>query len=150
VWDKHTGQPYFNAVVWQCTRTDEICRDLITHYGQEAFESKTGLPVATYFSGPKLRWILDHVPEASVSGRKGDALFGTVDTWLVWWLTGGPQGGVHVTDVTNASRTMLMDLDALEWEESILRVLNIPGPCCPGSLRPATKTFGDIPQRTVL
>ena len=131
VWDKHTGQPYFNAVVWQCTRTDEICRDLITHYGQEAFESKTGLPVATYFSGPKLRWILDHVPEAERAGRKGDALFGTLDTWLVWWLTGGPQGGVHVTDVTNASRTMLMDLDALEWEESILRVLNIPRPMLP-------------------
>jgi glycerol kinase len=104
---------------------------LITHYGQEAFESKTGLPVATYFSGPKLRWILDHVPEAERAGRKGDALFGTVDTWLVWWLTGGPQGGVHVTDVTNASRTMLMDLDALEWEESILRVLNIPRPMLP-------------------
>jgi len=131
VWDKHTGRPYFNAIVWQCTRTDEICRDLVTHYGQEAFESKTGLPVATYFSGPKLRWILDNVPEAERAGRNGDALFGTVDSWLVWWLTGGPQGGVHVTDVTNASRTMLMDLDALEWEESILRVLNIPRPMLP-------------------
>jgi glycerol kinase len=126
VWDKHTGQPYFNAIVWQCTRTQEICRDLTTHYGQEAFEAKTGLPVATYFSGPKLRWILDNVPEAGSAAIKGDALFGTVDSWLIWWLTGGPEGGVHVTDVTNASRTMLMDLDALEWEESILRVLDIP------------------------
>ena len=131
VWDRHTGQPYFNAIVWQCTRTHEICRDLTTHYGQEAFEAKTGLPVATYFSGPKLRWILDKVPEAERAALKGDALFGTVDSWLIWWLTGGPQGGAHVTDVTNASRTMLMDLDTLEWEESILRVLNIPRPMLP-------------------
>ena len=131
VWDRHTGQPYFNAIVWQCTRTHEICRDLTTHYGQEAFEAKTGLPVATYFSGPKLRWILDKVPEAERAALKGDALFGTVDSWLIWWLTGGPEGGAHVTDVTNASRTMLMDLDTLEWEESILRVLNIPRPMLP-------------------
>jgi glycerol kinase len=126
VWDRHTGKPFCNAIVWQCTRTDEICRSLITQYGQEAFESKTGLPVATYFSGPKLRWILDNVPEAERAAKKGDALFGTVDTWLIWRLTGGTQGGVHVTDVTNASRTLLMDLDTLDWDENLLRALQIP------------------------
>ena len=131
VWDRNTGKPYGNAIVWQCTRTDDICRDLITQYGREAFESKTGLPVATYFSGPKLRWILDHVPEAARAGLKGDALFGTVDSWLIWWLTGGPKGGVHVTDVTNASRTMLMDLESLEWDGGILRALKIPRPMLP-------------------
>jgi glycerol kinase len=141
VWDKNTGQPYFNAIVWQCTRTDEICRDLVTHYGQEAFEAKTGLPVATYFSGPKLRWILDNVPEAARAAQKGDALFGTVDSWLIWRLTGGPKGGVHVTDVTNASRTMLMDLESLEWEESLLRVLNIPAPMLPTIVPSSDKTI---------
>jgi glycerol kinase len=132
VWDKKTGKPYHNAVVWQCTRTDEICRNLAEQYGQEAFQAKTGLPVATYFSGPKLRWILDNVPKAKRAAQKGDALFGTIETWLIWWLTGGPEGGVHITDVTNASRTMLMDLDTLEWDETILRALNIPRPMLPG------------------
>jgi len=131
VWNKNTGMPYHNAIVWQCTRTHEICQNLIDHYGQEAFEAKTGLPVATYFSGPKLRWILDNVREAEQAAEKGDALFGTMDSWLIWWLTGGPKAGVHVMDVTNASRTLLMDLESLQWDETLLNILKIPRPMLP-------------------
>jgi len=126
LWDKHTGKPYTNAVVWQCTRTDEICRDLTRPKGQNRFRDKTGLPIATYFSGPKIKWILDNVPPARQAADTGDALFGTMETWIIWWLTGGPDGGSHVTDVTNASRTMLMDLQTLQWDEEILQILDIP------------------------
>ncbi|MEE4261425.1 MAG: glycerol kinase GlpK [Desulfobacteraceae bacterium] len=126
LWDKHSGRPYTNAVVWQCTRTDEICRDLIGAKGQNRFRDKTGLPIATYFSGPKIKWILDNVAPARQAADKGDALFGTMETWIIWWLTGGPDGGSHITDVTNASRTMLMDLQTLQWDEEILQILNIP------------------------
>jgi len=122
VWDKTTGRPFCNAIVWQCTRTEDICSELVKKGGQDIFRKKTGLPVATYFSGPKLKWILDNVPEA----REGKALFGTMETWLIWLLTGGPVGGVHITDVTNASRTMLMDLKTLDWDDQILNALNIP------------------------
>jgi len=94
--------------------------------GQNRFRDKTGLPIATYFSGPKIKWILDHIAEARTAADKGDALFGTMETWLIWWLTGGPSGGAHVTDVTNASRTMLMDLNTLNWDEDILQILGIP------------------------
>ena len=126
LWDKNTGKPYNNAIVWQCTRTDEICRDLIKDGGQDRFREKTGLPVATYFSGPKIRWILDNNPDARDAARKGDVYFGTMETWVIWWLTGGPEGGAHVTDVTNASRTILMDLHSLNWDDDILGLLNIP------------------------
>jgi glycerol kinase len=126
LWDKHTGKPYTNAVVWQCTRTDEICRDLMRPKGQNRFRDKTGLPIATYFSGPKIKWILDNVAPARQAADTGDALFGTMETWIIWWLTGGPDGGSHVTDVTNASRTMLMDLQTLQWDEEILQILDIP------------------------
>jgi len=126
LWDKHSGRPYTNAVVWQCTRTDEICRDLMRAKGQNRFRDKTGLPIATYFSGPKIKWILDNVATARQTADKGDALFGTMETWIIWWLTGGPDGGSHVTDVTNASRTMLMDLQTLQWDEEILQILDIP------------------------
>jgi len=126
VWDKTSGQPFSNAVVWQCTRTDEICRRLEKHYGQDGFREKTGLPVSTYFSGPKIRWILDEVFAARAAAEQGTALFGTIETWIIWWLTGGPQGGAHVTDVSNASRTMLMNLETLEWDDEILEVLSIP------------------------
>ena len=127
VWDKRTGKPYYNAIVWQCTRTDAICRELIKEGGQDRFREKTGLPVATYFSGPKICWILDHVPEARAAAERGDALFGTMDTWMIWNLTGGTEGGAHVTDVTNASRTLLMNLEKLAWDDDILGILNIPG-----------------------
>jgi glycerol kinase len=126
IWEKNTGQPFMNAIVWQCTRTDEICKELSREQGQNRFRDKTGLPVATYFSGPKIKWILDNVAEAKTAADKGNALFGTMETWLIWWLTGGPKGGAHVTDVTNASRTMLMDLDSRRWNDDILKILGIP------------------------
>jgi glycerol kinase len=126
VWDQKTGKPFMNAIVWQCTRTDEICKELAREQGQNRFREKTGLPIATYFSGPKIKWILDNVPEARSAVENGTALFGTMETWIIWWLTGGPDRGAHVTDVTNASRTLLMDLDSLQWDEEILKVLDIP------------------------
>ncbi|GAU07765.1 glycerol kinase GlpK [Desulfoplanes formicivorans] len=126
VWDRHTGKPFYNAIVWQCTRTHEICKQLMAEGGQDRFRDITGLPVATYFSGPKIKWILDNIPEARNAAQQGDAMFGTIETWIIWWLTGGPRGGAHVTDVTNASRTMLMNLHTLTWDEDILSVLDIP------------------------
>jgi glycerol kinase len=126
LWDKNTGRPYSNAVVWQCTRTDAICRELTKKQGQNRFREKTGLPISTYFSGPKIRWILDNVPAARSAAEKGDAIFGTMETWIIWWLTGGPDGGAHVTDVTNASRTLLMNLVSLEWDPDILQIMGIP------------------------
>jgi glycerol kinase len=132
VWNRHTGKPYGNAIVWQCTRTDNICRDLIKEGGQDRFRETTGLPIAPYFSGPKIKWILDHFPESRTAALKGDALFGTMETWVIWWLTGGPKGGAHVTDVTNAGRTLLMDLKTLAWDNHILEILNIPPRMLPG------------------
>jgi glycerol kinase len=126
LWNKKTGKPYMNAIVWQCTRTDEICKQLSREQGQNRFREKTGLPIATYFSSPKIKWILDNVATARRGADKGEALFGTMETWIIWWLTGGPEGGSHVTDVTNASRTMLMDLQTLQWDEEILQILDIP------------------------
>ncbi|MCP4686689.1 MAG: glycerol kinase GlpK, partial [Desulfobacterales bacterium] len=131
LWDKKTGLPYCNAIVWQCTRTDEICTALSREGGQDRFREKTGLPAATYFSGPKIRWILDNVPEARAGAEKGDALFGTIESWVIWRLTGGPDRGAHVTDVTNASRTMLMNLRTLEWDEEILDIMGVPGGILP-------------------
>lgn len=126
VWDKTTGKPFYNAIVWQCTRTDNICRRLSEEYGQDGFREKTGLPVASYFSGPKIQWILENISEAKTAAQKGSALFGTIETWIIWWLTGGPKGGAHVTDVTNASRTLLMNLNTLQWDKDILKILDIP------------------------
>jgi len=126
VWDRRTGKPFHNAIVWQCTRTAEICRELSRDGGQDRFRSQTGLPIATYFSGPKVRWILDNVPTVRAAAEKGEALFGTIETWIIWWLTGGPQGGAHVTDVSNASRTLLMDLSTLDWDTDILAIMGIP------------------------
>ena len=126
MWDKRTGAPYANAIVWQCTRTDEICNRLSTEDGQDRFREKTGLPIATYFSGPKVRWILDNMPEVRNAAEAGNALFGTIETWVIWWLTGGPDGGAHVTDVTNANRTLLMNLDTLQWDAEILDIMGIP------------------------
>ena len=126
VWDRRTGQPYYNAIVWQCTRTDAICNNLMADGGQDRFRAKTGLPIATYFSGPKIKWILDHDPSARQAAEAGDALFGTIETWIIWWLTGGPQGGAHVTDVTNASRTLMMNLETLTWDDEILDILDVP------------------------
>ncbi|MBM3125062.1 MAG: glycerol kinase GlpK [Chloroflexi bacterium] len=121
VWDRKTGKPLCNAIVWQDTRTDAICGSLAKKGGQDRFRGKTGLPLATYFSGPKIRWILDHVPGATARARKGELLFGNMDTWLIWNLT-----GAHFTDVTNASRTILMNLRSLDWDDEILHSLGIP------------------------
>ena len=126
VWDRKTGKPFYNAIVWQDTRTKEICDTLAKDGGQDRFRPKVGLPLATYFSGPKIKWILENVPGVREAAEKGDALFGNIDTWEIWWLTGGPNGGVHITDVTNASRTMLMDLKTLDWDDEILGILGIP------------------------
>ncbi len=131
VWDRRSGQPYMNAIVWQCMRTDDLCRRLAAEGGQDRFRAKTGLPISTYFSGPKLRWVLDHVPEALAGARKGEALFGTIESWIIWWLTGGPDGGAHVTDVSNASRTLLMNLKTLAWDQEILKILDIPADMLP-------------------
>ncbi len=126
VWDRHTGKPYHNAIVWQDTRTKEICDQLGTEGGQDRFRPITGLPLSTYFSGPKIKWVLQHVPGVRAAAEQGNAIFGNIDTWIIWWLTGGPLGGAHITDVTNASRTMLMNLQTLDWEPEILNFLGIP------------------------
>jgi glycerol kinase len=131
VWDARTGKPYANAIVWQDTRTKTICDRLGDEGGQDRFRDRTGLPLSTYFSGPKLRWLLDDIPGLQEAAQDGRALFGTVDSWLIWNLTGGPEGGAHVTDVTNASRTMLMNLEALQWDEAVLEALNIPAAMLP-------------------
>lgn len=131
IWNKSTGFPVSNAIVWQDTRTADICNQLDQSGKKEIFENKTGLPLATYFSGPKIKWLLDHYPEWRVQAENGELLFGNIDTWLIWNLTGGIRGGVHVTDVTNASRTMLMNLNTLEWDEELMDLLNIPKPMLP-------------------
>ena len=126
VWDRRTGKPYYNAIVWQDTRTKDICDKLALTGGQDRFRAKTGLPLATYFSGPKVKWMLDNVPGLRDAAERGNAIFGNIDTWLIWWLTGGPHGGTHVTDVTNASRTLLMNLDTLDWDDESVDILGIP------------------------
>jgi len=126
VWSKSTGEPVSNAIVWQDTRTDAICRDLGLDGGQDRFRAITGLPLSTYFSGPKIRWILQNIPGAKTLADQGDLLFGNIDTWIIWNLTGGVNGGQHVTDVTNASRTMLMNLKTLNWSPDILKTMGIP------------------------
>jgi glycerol kinase len=126
VWDRATGNPVCNAIVWQDTRTKAICDALADGHGTDRFREQTGLPLATYFSGPKIRWVLDNVPGARRAAEEGTILVGTIDTWLVWWLTGGPNGGAHVSDVTNASRTLLMNLRTLDWDDELLAVFGIP------------------------
>ena len=145
VWNPRTGQPYYNAIVWQDTRTDRICSELakgpvlsgVEGGGQDRFRAQTGLPLATYFSGPKIKWILDNVPGVRAAAERGEAVFGNIDTWVIWNLTGGPSGGAHVTDVTNASRTLLMNLHTLDWDNEILGILDIPRRMLP-SIRPSS------------
>ncbi len=126
VWNRATGQPVTNAIVWQDTRTDQIVHDLAGEQGIDRFRAKTGLPLATYFSGPKVTWILDNVGGVEFLAKAGDLAFGTIDSWILWNLTGGPVTGRHVTDVTNASRTMLMDLDSLAWDSELAAAMRIP------------------------
>jgi glycerol kinase len=127
-WDVRTGRPVCNAIVWQDVRTAAACEQLAKEspLGIDRFRAKTGLPLATYFSGPKMKWVLDHVPGAAQLLARGDLRMGTIDSWITWWLTGGPHGGRVVTDVTNASRTMLMDLHALQWDDDLLRDIGVP------------------------
>jgi glycerol kinase len=140
VWDKSTGRPIYNAIVWQDTRTDVVINELAEAGGQDRFRLKTGLPLATYFSGPKLKWILDNVRGARVMAENGDLLFGTIDTWLIWNLTGREE---HLTDVTNASRTMLMNINTLDWDDEILGILDIPRVVLP-KIKSSSEIYGQI------
>ena len=141
VWNRKTGKPVGNAIVWQDTRTEAIVSELARDGGRDRLRSTVGLPLATYFSGPKVKWILDNVDGARVSAEAGDLLFGTIDTWLIWNLTGGIDGGVHVTDVTNASRTMLMNLKTLDWDDDIVRLMGIPQAMLP-VIRSSSEMYG--------
>ena len=138
IWDKTTGQPIFNAVVWQDTRTDVIISKLAKRGGQDRFRKKTGLPLATYFSGPKIKWLLENVKGAKEKAKRRELLFGNIDTWLIWKLTGR-----HITDVTNASRTMLMNLKTLDWDAEILKTLSIPRALLP-EIRSSSEVYGEI------
>jgi glycerol kinase len=126
IWDRRTGQPIANAIVWQDTRTSARCDELAESAGVDRYREATGLPLATYFSGPKAAWLLDNVPEARRRAEAGELLFGTMDSWLLWQLTGGAGGGLHRTDVTNASRTLLMDLRTLEWRLDLAAEIGVP------------------------
>ncbi|HKZ70203.1 MAG TPA: glycerol kinase GlpK, partial [Anaerolineales bacterium] len=141
VWDKATGQPLHNAIVWQDTRTADLCAKLARAGGQNRFRKKVGLPLATYFSGPKIKWILDNVPGVKALAKRGEALFGNIDTWVIWNLTGGVNGGIHVTDVSNASRTMLMNLKTLDWDDEILKVMGVPRAMLP-EIKPSSAVYG--------
>jgi glycerol kinase len=142
VWDKTTGQPVHNALVWQDTRTDKICDELSADGGQDRFREKTGLPIATYFSGPKIKWVLDNAEGLRSKAENGDLLFGNIDTWCIWNLSGGTDGGVHVTDVTNASRTMMMDLETLDWDEGMLNALGVPRAMLP-EIKASSEVYGE-------
>jgi glycerol kinase len=143
VWDKTNGKPVYNAIVWQDTRTDKIINNLARQGGQDRFRMKVGLPLATYFSGPKIRWILDNVPGSAEKAMRGDLLFGNIDTWLLWNLTGGANGGLHITDVTNASRTMLMDLLTLDWNPDITKTMGVPHSMLP-NIKASSEVYGNI------
>ena len=141
VWDKNTGRPYYNAIVWQDTRTDRIASALERDGKGDTIRRKAGLPPATYFSGGKIQWILENVDGVRAAAERGDAIFGNTDTWLIWNLTGGRDGGTHVTDVTNASRTMLMNLETLDWDDELLGFFDIPRQMLP-EIKPSSYTAG--------
>ncbi|MGW7199798.1 glycerol kinase GlpK [Streptomyces chryseus] len=141
LWDRATGKPVHNAIVWQDTRTAALCNELGGADGPDRFREATGLPLASYFSGPKAAWLLDHVPGLRTRAERGDIAFGTIDSWLIWNLTGGADGGVHVTDVTNAGRTMLMDLRTLQWDPAILSAMNVPEAVLP-EIRSSAEVYG--------
>lgn len=142
VWDKNTGEPIYNAIVWQCRRTSEYCDSLKEKGLTEVYRKKTGLVIDAYFSGTKVKWILDHVEGARERAENGELLFGTVETWLIWKLT---KGAVHVTDYSNASRTMLFNINTLEWDEEILKELGIPR-CMLPEAKPSSCIYGKTDQ----
>ncbi len=137
VWDKNTGRPYANSITWRDIRTIDICNELARNGGQDRFRQDVGLPLSTYFSGPKIKWLLDNIPGLREAAQNGDAIFGNMDAWLLWNLTGGINGGVHVTDVTNASRTMLMNLQTINWNPDICDIMTIPTAMLP-QIRPSS------------
>ena len=149
VWDRTTGKPVYNAIVWQDTRTQAIVDELSGDIGADRYKTKTGLPLATYFSGPKIRWILDNVEGARARAEAGDLVFGNMDTWVLWNMTGGVDGGVHVTDPTNASRTLLMDLDTLAWDSGIAADMGIPLSMLP-EIRSSSEEYGKVRERGAL
>lgn len=141
VWDKETGQPLYNAIVWQDTRTDKIINQLAEGSNLDRFRHIVGLPLATYFSGPKIKWLLENVGDIRQAASEGRALFGNIDTWLIWNLTGGVKGGKHITDVTNASRTMLMSLTTLDWDNEICEIMSVPQ-CMLPKICSSSDTYG--------
>jgi glycerol kinase len=143
LWDRRSGLPLHNALVWQDTRVDQLVAEYVREGGANRFRAKTGLPMASYFSGLKLQWLLDHVDGARAKAEAGDVLFGNIDTWLLWNLTGGVSGGLHLTDVTNASRTQLMNLATLKWDPELLEQLRIPAASLP-TIAPSSEVYGDI------
>jgi glycerol kinase len=143
VWNKRTGKAYYNAIVWQDTRVDEAVKALTKSHGSQFFQDRTGLPLATYFSGLKIKWILDNVPGVREDAEKGQAIFGNMDTFLIWHLTGGINGGLHITDVTNASRTQLMNLKTVSWDAELAEIMNIPMQMLP-TIEPSSKVYGKI------
>ena len=143
VWNRKTGQAVYNAIVWQDTRVSGYVEEMSKSGGQDRLRAKTGLPLATYFSGLKIRWILDNVPGVRALAESGDVIFGNIDTFLMWSLTGGPNGGIHVTDVTNASRTQLMNLETLAWDEEILALFNIPAAMLP-RIASSSEVYGQV------
>jgi glycerol kinase len=142
VWNRKTGKPVYNAIVWQDTRTDQLVNQFAKDGGQDRFRAKVGLPLATYFSGPKIRWILDNVDGARAAAEAGDLAFGNIDSWVIWNLTGGTDGGLHITDVSNASRTMLMNMDTQDWDEEIMGVMGIPRSMLP-KIMPSSQVYGE-------
>jgi glycerol kinase len=142
LWDRRTGEPIHHAIVWQDTRTAALVRELAGEEGPDRLRERVGLPLSTYFSGPKVAWLLDHVPGARGRAENGELAFGTIDTWLLWNLTGGPTGGLHVTDATNASRTLLMDLHTLDWHEPSLELMGIPRALLP-EIRSSSEVYGE-------
>lgn len=141
VWDQRTGEPYANAIVWQDTRTADLAKQLEESGHGKTIHATSGLPPAAYFAGGKLHWILENVDGVRRDAEEGHALFGTIDTWLIWNLTGGPDGGIHVTDVTNASRTMLMDLETLDWADELLEIFDVPRSMLP-TITSSSEEFG--------
>src|SRR6201990_1181984 len=145
VWNKNTGQPYYNAIVWQDTRTDRIASALEREGKGDVIRRKAGLPPATYFSGGKIQWILENVDGVREAAERGEAIFGNTDTWVIWNLTGGANGGRHVTDPTTASRTMLMNLETLDWDDELLGFFGIPRQMLP-QIMPSSAPggYGDV------